>query len=78
MLRMLFLDKNCWLEHIKLNQSSGLDPEGIKIRAAQGLEAADFFMPVMPIVTSFYRIKLKLFMIRATGFGERLLKISVL
>jgi len=28
-----------------LNGSTGLDPEGIKLRAAQGLEAADYLFP---------------------------------
>ncbi|OWB57213.1 hypothetical protein B5S28_g3146 [[Candida] boidinii] len=44
MLRTMFLDKTCWLKHIMLDHETGLDPEGIKLRSAQGFEAADFFM----------------------------------
>ena len=45
MLRTLLMDKECWIEHLKLNPRTGRDPEGIRIRAAQGLEAADFLLP---------------------------------
>jgi len=44
MLRTMFLDKACWLKHIMLDEETGLDPPGIRLRAAQGFEAADFFM----------------------------------
>lgn len=44
MLRAMLLDKNCWLKHISLDPVTGLDPVGFKMRAAQGLEAADFFI----------------------------------
>ncbi|KAG7888428.1 hypothetical protein KL936_003640 [Ogataea polymorpha] len=44
MIRTMFLDKACWLKHIMLDPETGLDPPGIKLRAAQGFEAADFFM----------------------------------
>lgn len=44
MLRTMFLDKTCWLKHIMLDEETGLDPPGIKLRAAQGFEAVDFFM----------------------------------
>lgn len=44
MLRTMVLDKTCWLKHIMLDQESGLDPEGVTLRAAQGFEAADFFL----------------------------------
>lgn len=44
MLKAMFLDKACWLKHITLDYETGLDPPGIKLRAAQGFEAADFFM----------------------------------
>lgn len=44
MLRTMVLDKSCWLKHIMLDTETGLDPPGIKLRAAQGFEAADFFM----------------------------------
>ncbi|CUM66081.1 uncharacterized protein PRCAT00003735001 [Priceomyces carsonii] len=44
MLRTMIMDKNCWLKHIMLDPETGLDPPNIKLRAAQGFEAADFFM----------------------------------
>jgi len=44
MLEAILLRKKCWLEHIALNQTTGLDPDGIKIRAAEGMSAADFFI----------------------------------
>ncbi|KAK9322897.1 Lecithin:cholesterol acyltransferase-domain-containing protein [Lipomyces orientalis] len=44
MLRAMLLDKTCWLKHIMLDPHTGLDPRGYKLRAAQGLEAADFFI----------------------------------
>ncbi|KAK9370790.1 Lecithin:cholesterol acyltransferase-domain-containing protein [Lipomyces kononenkoae] len=44
MLRAMLLDKTCWLKHIMLDPMTGLDPKGYKLRAAQGLEAADFFI----------------------------------
>lgn len=44
MLRAMLLDKQCWLKHLSLDPQTGLDPPGFKMRAAQGLEAADFFI----------------------------------
>lgn len=44
MLRAMLLDKNCWLKHLTLDPETGLDPLGFKMRPAQGMEAADFFM----------------------------------
>ncbi|KAG0680431.1 hypothetical protein C6P40_000888 [Pichia californica] len=44
MLRTMLIDKTCWLKHIMLDPETGLDPPGIKLRAAQGFEAADFFV----------------------------------
>ncbi|KAK6199589.1 Lecithin:cholesterol acyltransferase-domain-containing protein [Scheffersomyces amazonensis] len=44
MLRTMILDKTCWLRHIMLDPDTGLDPPNIKLRAAQGFEAADFFL----------------------------------
>ena len=45
MLRTLLMDKECWIEHLRLDPRTGKDPEGIRMRAAQGLEAADFILP---------------------------------
>ncbi|OBA22100.1 LACT-domain-containing protein [Metschnikowia bicuspidata var. bicuspidata NRRL YB-4993] len=44
MLRTMFLDKACWLKHIKLDPATGLDPPGTKVRASSGFDAADFFV----------------------------------
>ncbi|KAF3215952.1 hypothetical protein TWF191_009117 [Orbilia oligospora] len=44
MMRTLMLDKALWKEHIMLNKTTGLDPDGIKLRAAQGFDATDFFV----------------------------------
>ena len=44
MLRTMVLDKNCWLKHIMLDRETGLDPPNITLRAAQGFDAADFFV----------------------------------
>ncbi|KAK9839349.1 hypothetical protein WJX84_008799 [Apatococcus fuscideae] len=39
------LHTNCWLEHLSLDPETGMDPPGIKLRAALGLEAVDYFVP---------------------------------
>ncbi|EON63912.1 phospholipid:diacylglycerol acyltransferase [Coniosporium apollinis CBS 100218] len=44
MMRALVLDKASWKRHIMLDKYTGLDPPGIKLRAAQGFDAADFFI----------------------------------
>lgn len=44
MMRAMVLDKASWKKHIMLDKSTGLDPPGIKLRAAQGFDAADFFI----------------------------------
>lgn len=44
MLRTMILDKACWLKHIKLDPTSGLDPPGVKLRASLGFDGADFFV----------------------------------
>lgn len=44
MLKTMVLDKVCWLKHIMLDPETGLDPPNFRLRAAQGFEAADFFM----------------------------------
>ena len=43
MIRKLFLDKEKWLRHMSLDPVTGLDPEGIRVRAAEGLDAASYF-----------------------------------
>ncbi|KAK5124566.1 hypothetical protein LTR85_001783 [Meristemomyces frigidus] len=44
MMRALVLDKANWKRHIMLDKDTGMDPPGIKMRAAQGFDAADFFI----------------------------------
>ncbi|KAE8412829.1 Lecithin:cholesterol acyltransferase-domain-containing protein [Aspergillus pseudocaelatus] len=44
MMRALVLDKAEWKNHIMLDKNTGLDPPGIKLRAAQGFDATDFFI----------------------------------
>lgn len=44
-MRALMLDKESWKENLMLDKITGLDPPGgIKLRAAQGFDAADFFI----------------------------------
>ncbi|XP_027126084.1 phospholipid:diacylglycerol acyltransferase 1-like [Coffea arabica] len=35
----------CWVEHMSLNNETGLDPPGIRVRPVPGLVAADYFVP---------------------------------
>ena len=44
MMRALVLDQASWKRHIMLDKQTGLDPPGIKLRAAQGFDATDFFI----------------------------------
>jgi phospholipid:diacylglycerol acyltransferase len=44
MMRALVLDQASWKRHIMLDKHTGLDPPGIKLRAAQGFDASDFFI----------------------------------
>uniref|UniRef100_A0AAV1T5W7 Phospholipid:diacylglycerol acyltransferase n=1 Tax=Peronospora matthiolae TaxID=2874970 RepID=A0AAV1T5W7_9STRA len=44
MLQQFMMNQKCWLEHMMLNRSTGIDPDGIKLRAAKGLEAADYLI----------------------------------
>src|SRR6266516_5691257 len=44
MMRALVLDKAGWKAHIMLDKETGLDPPGVKLRAAQGFDATDFFI----------------------------------
>lgn len=44
MMRALVTDKDSWKKHLMLDKNTGLDPPNIKLRAAQGFDAADFFI----------------------------------
>ncbi|RAL43860.1 hypothetical protein DM860_014361 [Cuscuta australis] len=35
----------CWVEHMSLDNETGLDPRGIRVRPVTGLVAADYFAP---------------------------------
>lgn len=43
-MRALVTDKEEWKRHIMLDKYTGLDPPHVKLRAAQGFDAADFFI----------------------------------
>ena len=45
MAKAYFTDRQCWMQHMRLDPQSGLDPPGIKLRAVTGLEAVDWFVP---------------------------------
>ncbi|KAJ9559476.1 hypothetical protein OSB04_004636 [Centaurea solstitialis] len=36
---------SCWLQHMSLDNETGLDPDGIRVRPVSGLVAADYFAP---------------------------------
>ncbi|EKX47055.1 hypothetical protein GUITHDRAFT_159571 [Guillardia theta CCMP2712] len=42
MVQNMLLNTKCWLRHMALDPVTGLDPPNIKLRSAQGFEAADF------------------------------------
>eukprot|EP00960_Hanusia_phi_P057342 763534-Hanusia_phi.AAC.1 len=42
MVQNMMLNTKCWLRHMALDPVTGLDPPNIKLRSAQGFEAADF------------------------------------
>ncbi|KAI5283062.1 hypothetical protein KEM54_002452, partial [Ascosphaera aggregata] len=44
MMRALVLDKVLWKNHLMLDKDTGLDPPNIKLRAADGFDATDFFI----------------------------------
>ena len=44
MMKALVLDKEIWKKHIMLETATGLDPPHVKLRAAQGFDATDFFI----------------------------------
>ena len=44
MMKALVMDQATWKRHIMLDKETGLDPPDIKLRAAQGFDATDFFI----------------------------------
>merc|ERR1719353_1533652 len=44
MVKALFRNLTCWLNHISPDPATGLDPEGVHVQAAHGLGAADYLI----------------------------------
>jgi len=44
MVRAILADPYCWMDHVALDPETGLDPPGVKLRAATGLHSADEFI----------------------------------
>ncbi|UPK89606.1 hypothetical protein LCI18_000541 [Fusarium solani-melongenae] len=44
MMKALVMDKEVWKKHVMLDKRTGLDPPLVKLRAAQGFDATDFFI----------------------------------
>ncbi|KAF5692585.1 phospholipid:diacylglycerol acyltransferase [Fusarium denticulatum] len=44
MMKALVMDKEVWKKHVMLDKRTGLDPPNVKLRAAQGFDATDFFI----------------------------------
>ncbi|KAF5677230.1 phospholipid:diacylglycerol acyltransferase [Fusarium heterosporum] len=44
MMKALVMDKEVWKKHVMLDKKTGLDPPDVKLRAAQGFDATDFFI----------------------------------
>ncbi|ORZ11249.1 Lecithin:cholesterol/phospholipid:diacylglycerol acyltransferase, partial [Absidia repens] len=45
MIQLIITNKSAWFELMKLDPTTGLDPEGIKLRAAEGFDAAEYVLP---------------------------------
>lgn len=43
MMRTIVFEKDMWVRHLSLDPTTGIDPPGIRVRAAEGLDAASFF-----------------------------------
>ncbi|RKP02736.1 hypothetical protein CXG81DRAFT_10415 [Caulochytrium protostelioides] len=43
--RGILMDRECWVEHMALDEHTWLDRPGVKVRAAQGFDAADYLYP---------------------------------
>lgn len=44
MMRTIVMEKEVWIKHLSLDPITGLDPDGVKVRAAEGLDAASYFI----------------------------------
>ena len=45
MVRALLTKREAWIRAMTLDPETGLDLPGVKVRAAQGLDAASYFSP---------------------------------
>jgi phospholipid:diacylglycerol acyltransferase len=43
-MQSFFTDNECWRQHLSLDPNTGKDPQNIRLRSAQGFEAADYIM----------------------------------
>lgn len=43
MIKNVLFDKENWVKHLSLDTVTGLDPPGVRVRAAKGLDAASYF-----------------------------------
>jgi phospholipid:diacylglycerol acyltransferase len=44
MMRAIVKDRTAWIRTMSLDPETGLDPPGVKLRAAQGFDAASYFI----------------------------------
>ena len=44
MVQNFLVDRECWARHLRLNTDNGMDPSGVKLRAASGFESADILI----------------------------------
>ncbi|KAL6548122.1 Phospholipid:diacylglycerol acyltransferase 1 [Orobanche hederae] len=73
----------CWIEHMSLNNETGLDPPGIKIRPVSGLVAADYFAPgyfvwavlIANLARIGYEDKICLWLPMTGGFRSKILRV---
>lgn len=52
-MRAILKDKDQWIRAMSLDPDTGLDPPGVKVRAAQGFDAAAYFITGYFIVSAF-------------------------
>jgi phospholipid:diacylglycerol acyltransferase len=45
MLTSMAMSAKCWKRHMQLDEETGLDPPGVRVRAASGLEAVEYLLP---------------------------------
>ena len=60
---LLIRDSACWLQHMQLDPTTGLDPEGIQVRAAEGIQSLEWFAPKYHVWALLFRE------LRAMGYG---------